>query len=90
MSEKFRQDGKAADDNSCCDLGQSPEPHHDDVIADVRLFHNFPGVVCPYDGRHTSTVRNHMSAIGPLTGQKIVAYQNYPDDGTILGLEASK
>lgn len=47
MSEEFGQDGKTADDNTNCDFGQSPEPHQDDVVADVWLFHNFPGVVRP-------------------------------------------
>ncbi len=47
FSEKSGQDRKAADDDSCGNLGQSPEPHHDDVIADIRLGHNFPGIVCP-------------------------------------------
>lgn len=70
MSEELGQDGKAADDDTRGDLGQGPESHDDDVVADIWLFYNFPSVVCPQDRRHTCTVYFDVSAVFSVTEEK--------------------
>ncbi len=47
MSDELGEDGKTADNDASCNLSQRPQAHYDDIVADVWVFDNFPGVVCP-------------------------------------------
>ncbi len=47
VSDELGEDGKTADNDASCNLSQRPQAHYDDIVADVWVFDNFPGVVCP-------------------------------------------
>ena len=44
MLEESRHDGKAIDKDAGCHLGNCPETHSKDVIADVWILHYLPCV----------------------------------------------
>ncbi len=47
MSEELGEHGKTANNDASGNLSQGPQAHYDDIVADVWVFDNFPGVVCP-------------------------------------------